>query len=1079
MKGLYSKPLRVYLILGVIALCGLLSGLQLPISLFPMSNQPVIEVGLSYGSLSAQQFFESIGKSIEAKLRGVKVFNQGIESVVAEYHDQNVQYQLKFAWGVDPEEARRATEVAATSVVAGREQSITRSLSVYTWRQNQGFLALSFYSPLRSLDDLYETLNPLITPIAGKVPDAASLNLYNPSFKEITVKLSPEKLSLYQVTTMQIENAIREAVTSLGGGTMKMGQKEMQIVFPKLADSVESLGFIRVSSSTQKPVLLKDVAQISTMVSKSSTQKFKTSGVESLILFAQPKDGGNIKNMADDIMRELKLIESQWPKDIEYKILVNPSDFINESIISVLREVGVAALLAVIVLFLFIGSFKNVATAAIEIPLSLVMAFLLMRLTGMNLNLISLAGLALSAGMNVDASVVVLENIFRHFEGKPRNLSYSDKLNLIIKAVEEVRVPIVASTIASLVVFLPLVFTKGLTNSLLGDLAKAVIFSHGLSAVVALILVPTIRLQILKRGEVLHIGSPIEGFILKIENFYKNSLSVFLNSKRAQQIMFVSLLVALPLLIGLVIPNLPKEVIGRPETDWLIAGISSPVINTTKEMESEISDLEADLTKKYGSEFKYTFTQIMGPTNGMIMLRLNSRKKVDELASKLEEDYKNTPSKFYFVEKWNPSELRIPDPPEMRLEIIGGSGERRLQVSEDLLAKFADQGVYDKVNANPPAQRSQLVSIDMLNQLNAGNETLPTGLLSHYLRTATDGLYIDDLNAGLKSYPIYMRFPEERTASLAEIRALPIGLDGKLIPLGAFAQFRMQAKQPEIYRENQTAMVLISGRLNKSNKGQALEHQRKSLDVIAEQRRKLEDNKDIPATEKPALNVALADQELREALDQLRMAVIISAILVFLIMIIQLGDIVQASLVMVAIPLGIIGVIVSLFVFQSSLSLNSGLGTILLNGIAVANSIILVDFIQKLFTSGKTAHAATVEASSTRLRPILMTSLTTGLGMLPIALGLGEGGKILQPLGIAVCGGLWFSTLMTLYVVPALQYHYLKRKELKSGSVLFNSGAFSTNLGFEESTAVSDQPVRGELSKSDSLSQVTERDTEL
>jgi HAE1 family hydrophobic/amphiphilic exporter-1 len=1061
MQGLYSKPLRVYLILGVLAICGLLSGTQLPISLFPMSNQPVIAVNLSYGSLSSQQFLESLGNLVESKLRGVKVLNQGVENLSAEYGDQSAHYLLKFAWGVDPDEARRATELTAASAVAGREQNIVRSLSVHSWRQNQGFLALSFYSPLRSLDELYEILNPLVVPISGKVPDAAGFNLYNPSFKEVTIKLSPEKLALYQINTIQIEKAIGEAVTSLGGGSMKVGQKEMQLILPKLANSVESLGFIRVNSGMAagsggaNSVLLKDVAQISLAISKSGTQKFKTSGVESLILFANPKEGGNIKNMADDIMREIKNIEPQWPKDVEYKILVNPSDFINESIMGVLREVGIAALLAVIVLFLFIGSLKNVATAAIEIPLSLVMAFLLMRLTGMNLNLISLAGLALSAGMNVDASVVVLENIFRHFEGKPRNLSYADKLKLIIDAVEEVRVPIIASTIASLVVFLPLVFTKGLTNSLLGDLAKAVIFSHGLSAVVALILVPTIRLQILKRGEILHIGSPIESSIAKLETFYNKSLSFFLHSMKAQQITLVSLIVSLPLLIGLVIPSLPKEVIGRPETDWLVTGISSPVINTTREMESEISNYEAELIKNYGSEIKYTFTQIQGSNNAFTMLRLDSRKKVDELSAKIEEAYKNTPTKFYFVEKWNPSELRIPDPPDMRLEIIGGSAENRLRLSEDLMAKFSDQGIYDNVSANPPAQRRQLVSIDLLNQLGGGSDALSAGMISHYLRTATDGLFIDNMNVGVKSFPMYMRFPEERTSNLAEIRALPVGVDGKLVPLGAFAQFRMQAKLPDVHRENQTPMVIIQGRMNKVNKSQSKEHQKKALKVIEEQRLKLAENKNIPAAEKPSLNLPNADQELRDALDQLRLAVIISAILVFLTMIIQLGDVVQASLVMVAIPLGIIGVILSLFIFRSSLSLNSGLGTILLNGIAVANSIILVDFIQKLFDSGKSAHAATVEASTTRLRPILMTSLTTGLGMLPIAFGLGEGGKILQPLGIAVCGGLWFSTLLTLYVVPALQYHYLRRKEIGIQSQMFNSTDIK-KLSFEEPVKESD-----------------------
>jgi multidrug efflux pump subunit AcrB len=198
-------------------------------------------------------------------------------------------------------------------------------------------------------------------------------------------------------------------------------------------------------------------------------------------------------------------------------------------------------------------------------------------------------------------------------------------------------------------------------------------------------------------------------------------------------------------------------------------------------------------------------------------------------------------------------------------------------------------------------------------------------------------------------------------------------------------------------------------------------------DAVQEYKAKMKEK----TPDQPTLIEVQPDLELQESLDQLKTAIAISILLVFLVMVLQLGDVVHSLLVLVAIPLGFIGVVSSLFIFQSSLSLNSGLGTILLNGIAVANSIILVDFIKKLHDQGRDAKRATLEASLARVRPILMTSLTTVLGMLPIALGFGEGGKILQPLGIAVCGGLWISTLLTLYIVPALQYMYLSRKERK------------------------------------------------
>jgi multidrug efflux pump subunit AcrB len=507
-----------------------------------------------------------------------------------------------------------------------------------------------------------------------------------------------------------------------------------------------------------------------------------------------------------------------------------------------------------------------------------------------------------------------------------------------------------------------------------------------------------------------------------------------------QKILFGFLILLLPLLIVFVVPRLPKEVIGRPETDWLVTGINSPVITSMKQLEDEMSVFENEIQIKFGDQIKYTFTQIFGSTNGIIMLRLNSRKKIDELLSQMETHFKNTPTKYYFFEKWNPSELRIPDPPEFRLEIKGGSPEMRLQMSEDFQVKFSDQGIYENLHINPPAQRSQKISVDLLNPMNTGSDSPLTASLSHYLRTATVGQFIDNLTVGKKSFPIYMRFPEDRTKTIADLRSLPIGVDGRLISLSAFAQFEQQIKEPEIYRENQASMVVIQGKTNKANKTQAPENLKKALAVVETQKQNWADNKSISASEKPTLNVAHADLELREALAQLKLAVLISAVLVFLTMILQLGDVMQASLVMVAIPLGIIGVIISLFIFRSTLSLNSGLGTILLNGIAVANSIILVDFIHKLFKSGRGAFRATVDASVARLRPILMTSLTTGLGMLPIAFGMGEGGKILQPLGIAVCGGLWFSTLLTLYVVPALQFRYLGYIEARQKSDPLSNG---------------------------------------
>jgi len=1030
MQGLYSRPLRVYLLLGALALWGIVSGLNLSISLFPMSNQPKVAVQISYGSYSSQQFFDSVGRDLEPLLRGSKADGVPVDKITAEYGEKKVEYAVTFDWGANPDEALKVIQNIAIAKLSRFESGIRDSLEVYSWNSGGGAFFVSFYSPLRSLDEVYQILEPLISPLSSKIPDAGSFGLWNPNQKELTIRLSPEKLAQNRLNTRQVESAITDSIFAFSGGTLQLGEKQYQISLPKKANGVEQLQMIRVSPVGQEPVLLKDVAQLEVAVTQESAQRFRTSGVESLILFSRPKEGGNVKRMADNIMEQLTATASQWPSDIQFNVLVNPSDTINRSINGVLKEVGIAAFLAVLVLFFFIGSFRNVITAAIEIPLSLLMAFILMKLAGMNLNLISLGGLALSAGMNVDASVVVLENIFRHFDGKPKGLTFEEKSKIVVAAVREVQLPIIASTLASLVVFLPLVFTRGLTNSLLGDLAKAVLFSHGLSAIVALVLVPTIRLHLLKNGELSHGESRFEPALRWIDETYGRLLRGFLKSFTAQATVLGAVAAALPLLILFVVPGLKKEVIGKPESDWLIVGVSSPTFTTNKQMDAEVEQLEADVAKTFGDEILYTFSQIEGTSSGNVMIRLKDRSKVEALIAKGEEVYKNTPTKFYYVISWSPSELRIPEAVDYRLEVTGGTAQRRQQVAHDVSEILSDPEMYDNLNVSPSTSvQKGLLVLPLLN-LTSQPEVLSRYDLSHFLRVATDGVYVDKIYDRNSQLPIYLRMPKDRATSVEGVSSLPIGFDGRLVPVGALARVSIQEKEPPIYRENLQAMNLLEGKLKKKNSRLAPEKLKKARAAIQMYREKLAAGTD-PAkrADNPLLVEGLGDKVLQDALVQLKWAVLISIALIFLTMVLQLGDIVHSLLVLVAIPLGIIGVIVSLFVFGSTLSLNSGLGTILLNGIAVANSIILVDFIRKQSELGLSALDAVVTASQARLRPILMTSLCTVLGMFPIALGHGEGGKTLQPLGIAVCGGLWLSMSLTIFLVPCLQYQYLRWKQ--------------------------------------------------
>jgi HAE1 family hydrophobic/amphiphilic exporter-1 len=1048
-KGLYSSPIRVYLCLAALAIAGIFSGLSLPVSLFPNSSKPTVGVDISYGSSTASEFFTAYGQNLESVLKGVSAEHVEMEKLEASYDSRDAYYTLRFKWGTDPKAALREVTNAMNSYSSRFTQEVRDSVEVWSNNENSGFFAVSFFSARRSLDDVYRIVEPLLAAQASKVQDAETPEIHNPSKKEIRIELNPEKMSTLQLVPRDVERAINEALSGFNGGSVTMGTQQLNILMPKLANGVDDLNRIVVPTPQGQPVHLMDIAKVDYSLSTTSSRIFKTNGAPSVILFASPKPGGNVKRMSEDLLGIVRDVMKKVPSDIQYRVLVDPSEFIRDAVSNVFREVMVGALLAVVILFVFIGSFKNTVTAAIEIPLSMVLAFILMKFSGMNLNLISLGGLALSAGMNVDASVVVMENIFRHFEeaskqGLGSQLTFRKRLDIIASAVNEVSFSVIASTIASLVVFIPLAFTSDLSYAVLGDLAKTVVFSHGFSAFVALILVPTVRLHLMSRTggksagapiEVLH--SPIEKWLVKLENAYGDALRRFVDNVKFQKVFYLGLAGALAILLIGVLPRLPKEIIGKPDTDWLTVGFRTKGNTLTRQMESQADEIEAKMLAKFGGHIQYTFSQVNGPNRAFIMARLKDKGEMRQLWKEFEAEFSNTPFIRYDVGPWNPAELPIPNPPQMRIAIRGGDLEDRRRAADEISTMLDEKQVYTRVWTDPDADRRQSVQLisspEVWSGIGAKNQTLYPSDVADIVRVATTGRKVNQLMVDGRSTDVVMRYPENQVSTPEDIAALPIGIGSKLVPLKALADVRVADLPATRYTEDQQDLYVIWGRESESAE-QSVQNSAKALEraeeVVSEWQGR--NQKDAASGSSLTIQFEDAQKDMNIALKQLAFAVGLSILLIFLTLVIQFGSFTNAALVLVAVPLGLIGVLISLFVFRSTLSLNSVLGVILLNGISVANSIILVDFLKRKYDEGMSPVEAAVVAGRTRLRPILITSLTTILGMLPVALGLGEGGRILQPLGIAVSGGLWVSMGLTLFVAPALQVAVLKRQSRRA-----------------------------------------------
>ena len=1032
LNKIYSSPFRVYLCILAFALLGLYAGFDLPVSLYPNSSKPVVGVTVPYGNLTAEEFLDQYGYRIEMALDAISNNDIEVERIESKFQESRAVFIVHYKWGVDPDDATKESKDAIASISANWPKEIRNNYWVGFWGNSSGFIAISFFSEKRDLNDLYDTLDPVITPHLAKVKDAENPGLWNPGRQEVRIVLNFEAMTSLGIFPVDIERAVGKALSGYKGGSVAVGTKKLSIKMPRDLGSIQKLASLLVKTPNGSLIPLSQVATIDIAPSSNHTKVFKTNGAKSLILFSSPKNGGNVKRMAEEIITIVEKAIKNLPKDIQYRVLVDPSRFIRSSVNNVMHEVLMAAALAVLVLFLFVGSLKNTITAAIEIPLSMVLAFILMKLTGMNINMISLGGLALSAGMNVDASVVVMENIFRHFEGVEGVLNFKERLKLVVNAVREVMSPVITSTVASLVVFIPLAFTSDLTYAVLGDLAKAVVFSHGFSALVALVLVPTIRLHILSRkgGMEKLAKSPIEGTIVRTENIYGSLLDKFIASKKLKWIVLSGVVSLLVVLLLTVLPGLKREIISTPDTDWIILGVHTNGNTLVRQMENTVSEIQNELLDTFGEKIKYTFTQIRSANRGTIMARLHEKGDMNDVWKAMEKHFTNTPLLFFFVIPWNPSELPIPDPPQMRIVVKGGELQDRAWATKGLLNKLKEKDNFPRLWSDPRVSRKENIILRPYLERWPGfvgaGATFDAFDIADLTRVITEGKSIGNLIIKDKYYQMHMKYQRGIVETREDLESLPIKIGNKIVPLKAVTRVDVEMARPQIYRENQRSIFVIQGRRNKGdefNKDESL----KQAALVVEQFKE-KGLKDLKLESTPNFYFEDAEKDLTNALKNLGFAIGMSILLIFVILLFQFGSFVHTFIVMTAIPTGILGVLISLFIFKSTLSLNSALGVILLNGIAVANSIILVDFIRKLVDKGFSPRVAVVIAAKKRLRPILITSLTTILGMLPIAFGLGDGGRVLQPLGISVSGGLWVSMLFTLFIVPLLEVLYLERK---------------------------------------------------
>ncbi|MDP3178242.1 MAG: efflux RND transporter permease subunit, partial [Spirochaetaceae bacterium] len=854
----------------------------------------------------------------------------------------------------------------------------------------------------------------------AQVKDVDVLEVLNIEELRASIVLRQADMLHYGVTIADVNTALQADTNAQSIGSLAEGPLRMSVSYARKETKLFDLARLVVKKLEGVDILMDDVADIDIYYTIPSST-FVVDGARGVQIVVNPVDGGNTSAMSKAVQEALMKVKDEGllPEDTEIAALLDPAQYINGSMNNVLQSMLLGAALAMLIVFLMLGDVRNSILIGLSIPVSLILAFGPMYATGISLNLISLGGMALAVGMIVDASIVVMENIHRYRVDELHSGDEAHLLDLIVRATAEIRAPNVASALTSILVFLPLSFTAPLTNAILGDQAKVVVYTLSFSLIVSLTLVPVLAFVMYRNQDVRArlsdaqkaARNPAERAIHALQGLYSRSLRFVLERRFFSWWLLAAATALLTVSVAVVLPRLPKELIASPQSDRLIVFVQSTADITSQEIvEGKLPQMNDLIKERLSDKVLRTYAEVRGRMNRLfVVLRKTSDAAI--VTSELQKLFPSDNDWYYNIMNYDPAALPLPQSNDLRIDISGADEDQLVPLLERVRDLVSETGYYARVMTMPSTGYTDELLLrpreETIGKVPGYTETSLLSLVRRVLGgTQTKTFDQDGLTVNARA--VYPDAEIKGRVNLANF-LLPYGQGA--VPLKHFFDFEAKSSISQIASENgELVFRVFADRQRGSPASERLALQRKTEEYL---RQKLS----VPSG--CTLSFENPAAELDEAVSSLFISLAVSIALIFLLLAFQYNSFAIPLIVLIAVPLGVIGLVISLFIFRSTVCLNSLLGAILLAGIAVNNSILLIDFyLVRRKEAGRIE--ALVNSATIRLRPILITSLTTIFGMLPLAIGIGEGSSVIKPLGIAVGGGLTVSCLLTLYVVPVV-----------------------------------------------------------
>ncbi|OQB70635.1 MAG: Multidrug resistance protein MdtC [Bacteroidetes bacterium ADurb.Bin139] len=1016
------KPVTTALIYVGLAVIGIFSLSRLSVDFLPSMSDNTILVITTYSGASAADIENNVTKVLEGALSSVS----NLKHITTSTKENSSLVVMEFEYGIDIDQATNDVR-DKLSLIADYLPDDANTPVLFKFSTDDIPIMILSVQARESMNSMYKILDDQVASPLSRIKGVGTVSISGAPEREIQIYCDPYKLEAYNLTVEGIAATIAYENRNTPGGNLDIGTETLNIRMEGEYRDPSQLTNIIVGHFQGRNIFLSDVARVEDTV-KERAQETYIDGVQGGTIIIQKQAGANTVQICQKVLEQLPELQQELPSDIKIGVVTDFSDNINRVIRSLVDTILITLILVVLVVFIFLGRWRATLIVALVIPVSLISAFIYLLVTGNTLNIISLSSLSIAIGMVVDDAIVALENITTHIERgtKPKSAA--------VYATNEVSISIIASTLTLLAVFIPLTMVSGVSGEIFRQLGWVVALVSSVSTIAALTLTPMMASQMLrlsskKSKSFQRIYGPVEKFLNALDVVYAKALDWTVSHRIT--VILVSTLIFLASLLLFI--KVPTEFFPHQDNARLSMTVKLP-INTRAEITRELSmRIYEQFRRDYPEIETMTFTvgqasedNLFGQlrdngshimtANIRLSLKTERKRSIQELSDAMRDDLRRYYPEIRTFDVGAGMGGSTGGQTTVDLEIYGND----FSTTDALATQLAN--LMEKVPGTSQVTISRdeyspeyLVDFDREKLASHG---LNLSTASQFVRNRINGAIASYYREEGDEYLIKVRYAPEYRQTLEDIQNILIyNNQGHRIRLRDVATIGQTMQPPTIVRKDRERIVTVSC---VAAKGAALSD---LVEAAREQVGKVE----IPPEIMIGIGGSYEDQQ--ESFRDLTLLMVLILILVYIVMAAQFESFSSPFIIMFSVPFALTGVLAGLAISNTPLSIMSMVGLLMLFGIVVKNGIVLIDYTVLCRERGMSIRESVVTAGRSRLRPILMTALTTIFGMVPLAVGRGVGAETWNGLGITVASGLTVSTAVTLFLIPAIYSLTSERKE--------------------------------------------------